>query len=898
MAKKKKEEQFHVEVITKARIGDPKEYYVKWAGYKSDENSWEPEENVQTCDRLLRSFWRNFPEDNTDYPEGHVLHAPDAWIAQETDYFWKNYEGSIKREVSEDDSRSKRSRSRSKRRVKREASTASLRGESSKKVKKEPVSSSSDDENIAIAPRLKRARRPVAQVGSDSSDDMPLKKLPRMTSASGSVSTMASAKGKERAGTGAAKASISASALTSKASGSQAKPKRNDDTAESIRKSQNTVAANARSPSPNHSLFSEGSSPAQPLADLPPEPPKAQNPPARNVPAHRAPGKIKMMPFEAQNTAPGSTIVTKQRIALGSGPKPGAAPAQPPPPASVFPAKKPLLSQLSFKKKPKLPTEDNTSPQSPHIPSATSSTGGYEWGAARTGETSRLAGIRRLVESPAPMSPVQSDHDPSFREATPPSAGPSRQIDRARDPRLNALRRPSTTSVHLSSMMENAEKFLSDFMPAEMAAPMVEPTVTDDVPPVVPTYAPSISQAPKVIQPVQNPMASRIPKKWKWSGELYMDTNEDSATKLCNISLTEPTEPRPGGLRINLCLTSTDSLRFKKLHNVWDLSTMLQASEAVQQFCRVIPKESDDADPLKTLHTYMIKNELFTYAHIYLDHNPVALLIVFPSAHTTICNLLRSPRIITDDGGLVSALVPWSLASEQYQKSRWTKPRQLISTDYQLDPGFTDMFKAVTKQKLVTNPLLQHGLRLHKFPRRLFDSLFKKPYCIWFSPSDGPPNNPGYETATMKVILNTCSALDVGYKRDVNAMFIHVGALNTMYKVPAMANRRAKQPDLRFFTYGTHETVHQSRWGLREVYPLGGCVTFTPSVFLEDPIGIYQMIRKFDDHPLWSVFLPPNVIGVIAKLVSHGQDPLELYDSNNFVFAPLIEMIEKGRSRF
>lgn len=179
-----------------------------------------------------------------------------------------------------------------------------------------------------------------------------------------------------------------------------------------------------------------------------------------------------------------------------------------------------------------------------------------------------------------------------------------------------------------------------------------------------------------------------------------------------------------------------------------------------------------------------------------------------------------------DEGSLIGALVPWSLASEQYQKSRWTKPRQLISADHQLDPAFTDIFKASIKQKLVTNTLLQHGLRLHKFPKRLYDSLSRRPFCIWFSPSDGPPNKPGYETTTLKTVLNTCGAIDVGYKRDVNAMFIHVGALNTMYKVPAMANRRAKQPDLRFFTYGTHETVHQSRWGLREVYPLGQIGTF------------------------------------------------------------------------
>ena len=180
---------------------------------------------------------------------------------------------------------------------------------------------------------------------------------------------------------------------------------------------------------------------------------------------------------------------------------------------------------------------------------------------------------------------------------------------------------------------------------------------------------------------------------------------------------------------------------------------------------------------------------------------------------------------MTDEGGLICALVPWSLASEQYQKSRWTRPRQLISADHRLDPAFHDLFRIATKQKLSSNTLLQHGLRLHRFPRRLFDTLHnKKPassYYIWFSPNDGPPNNPGYETVTLKAILNACGSIDVGYKRDVHIMFIHVGALSTMHKVSVIANRRAKLPDLRFFTYGTHATVHQSRWGLREVYPLG-----------------------------------------------------------------------------
>ena len=89
-----------------------------------------------------------------------------------------------------------------------------------------------------------------------------------------------------------------------------------------------------------------------------------------------------------------------------------------------------------------------------------------------------------------------------------------------------------------------------------------------------------------------------------------MDTNVDSATRLCNVTLTDATEPRAGGLRLNICLSSSDSIRFKKMHNVWDLSIMLQASDAVQQFCTAVPKDNDDADSLKTLHTYMSRKEM------------------------------------------------------------------------------------------------------------------------------------------------------------------------------------------------------------------------------------------------------------------------------------------------
>ncbi|KAI0048006.1 hypothetical protein FA95DRAFT_1141100 [Auriscalpium vulgare] len=79
----KKQEVFVVEVITAARVTEDNdwEYYVKWEGYDSDADTWEPEANVAKCKRLLHSFWEHVGTDNEDYPVGYTCEAKDYWIA-------------------------------------------------------------------------------------------------------------------------------------------------------------------------------------------------------------------------------------------------------------------------------------------------------------------------------------------------------------------------------------------------------------------------------------------------------------------------------------------------------------------------------------------------------------------------------------------------------------------------------------------------------------------------------------------------------------------------------------------------------------------------------------------------------------------------------------------------
>ena len=100
-------------------------------------------------------------------------------------------------------------------------------------------------------------------------------------------------------------------------------------------------------------------------------------------------------------------------------------------------------------------------------------------------------------------------------------------------------------------------------------------------------------------------VTSRIPKKWKWAGDIFVDVNPDRAERLCSATLSEPSDPRPGGLRLSILLGSVDSLRLAKLYNVHDLYLLLRACDTVQQFAKFGPQSDADADAMKTLTAHM-----------------------------------------------------------------------------------------------------------------------------------------------------------------------------------------------------------------------------------------------------------------------------------------------------
>ena len=97
----------------------------------------------------------------------------------------------------------------------------------------------------------------------------------------------------------------------------------------------------------------------------------------------------------------------------------------------------------------------------------------------------------------------------------------------------------------------------------------------------------------------------RIPKKWKWSGELFVSTSAAKAERLCDVTIQDPTEHKPDGLRFSLFFQNTDSMRLNKLHDNTDLNMILPSFGAVHQFARLVPREAKDKNALDVLSKYM-----------------------------------------------------------------------------------------------------------------------------------------------------------------------------------------------------------------------------------------------------------------------------------------------------
>jgi hypothetical protein len=203
-----------------------------------------------------------------------------------------------------------------------------------------------------------------------------------------------------------------------------------------------------------------------------------------------------------------------------------------------------------------------------------------------------------------------------------------------------------------------------------------------------------------------------------------------------------------------------------------------------------------------------------------LDGAELALLFIFSSSLDALCKFLRVPERLRQDSQnthVLVALLPWLVSSAKYSKGTTHKPVDETIQQLSTPSGQSrDSRRRIMREAAMAIDLLS-------IPRELLDfmQLPNRKYCIWSFPADGAALNPGFETRQLKYVLDKTTAASVSLDAEARVIFIHVGALKTFYELSAVVTKRRDAPEVRFFTYGTHESVPSSRWGMREIFPLG-----------------------------------------------------------------------------
>ncbi|KDQ30537.1 hypothetical protein PLEOSDRAFT_1101525 [Pleurotus ostreatus PC15] len=831
MGKKKSKqpqpEEYHVEVITAARVLDTLEweYHVKWAGYDSESDSWEPQANVESCTELLKRFWKHIGLDDEDYPAGHVCEAKPSWIRKEKKMFANNFP-----EVLQNQKQRAKAEKAAQVRVTAvgEASPAASSSSKTKGKRKRSkgVSSVIDDESSDGEPLAKKAKSTIDQT-------MPITRD----------------KGKQ------------------KATGSPSSP---------VYFGGDVV-----------DLFTPPDSPSKESPTRPAEPSSPEIPTASSssfpIPSEQNwRRKLQTQATAPQTTIVGSSLSTKQRLSQN-------ALSVTVPNTKI--AKKTSLAGLSFKKRP----DAGIAP----LGVATSSTPGSMPLPRR-----KTTGAEPTITVPdSPVAPREASYSmflPGVTQPSPPVQSPvdffQTTLPAEETPHYedyNPHIEDFISELHFPSpknqLLDQAEQFLQAAMPLELAAPLPpEPLAKQQ------TQTKDIVQEPEIPAPVATILRPKLPPKaqtkYSWKGPLWSEDG-DKSEHLCDICLTDVSDPLPDGLRLNILLQTVDSFRCKGLYDQMDVVQILLACKKTpQQFARVTPKEPKDTEALTALTRSINRLRQAIVLPLCLDNKIVSLLLVFSAIGSKpLARKLSLPSNYQQSKTPVAVLLAWSLPS--YERQEW---RHLVNKAIYHSLPYEPPSISRAQYRKIRH--LCTMMRVLRFPQDLYEFLNRatRSYCVWWEGGDGASKQQGWETDTLQTVLEACGAEDGGYRKSVRVVFVHVASILTLHRLPDFLERRSKRLDVCFYTYGTHHRVPPSLWGIRPIYPAGGIVTFTPQALLGNPDVLRMRIKQIVAHTFWDCYVLPTTVAMASLLSAGKNDPLDLFDRGKLFTEYYLQMIEEG----
>ncbi|EIW86421.1 hypothetical protein CONPUDRAFT_133856 [Coniophora puteana RWD-64-598 SS2] len=349
----------------------------------------------------------------------------------------------------------------------------------------------------------------------------------------------------------------------------------------------------------------------------------------------------------------------------------------------------------------------------------------------------------------------------------------------------------------------------------------------------------------------------RIPKKWKWTGDLFVDQPDGTATKLCQVSLSEVVDAGTGN-HFSVLLSGVDSLRIRNLLGTKDMIPMIRGCKECQQVVKLENVEASEGRNVTNLSKSMAKDSKVALIPMDLNDAQVGIAVIFSSLSLDICNKFKVPSSHRTTPIILIGYLPYLMTS-----SKLSNNDASMSFDSLLEAAATSVVPNVGMKGFIHQPMTVLGfpamLRKHLTAQR------GKPFTIWTRGPGQGSSQIDVEVRQLQRALRKCQWTYVAPEAEARLVFVHLPALSAIGKFPQLADRKGKHPEIHFYTFGSDPAITMDRWGVKPIYTIGGIMTFTPRALAENPFDCLNLMMQCKEHPFWDSYILSWVLGAAAR---------------------------------
>ncbi|KAJ7131933.1 hypothetical protein C8R46DRAFT_1201870 [Mycena filopes] len=367
---------------------------------------------------------------------------------------------------------------------------------------------------------------------------------------------------------------------------------------------------------------------------------------------------------------------------------------------------------------------------------------------------------------------------------------------------------------------------------------------------------------------------SSLHNKWAWKGGLKTRSVSGGLEVVCReVTLTDATEATAPRIASFIMSTMKHLELLRQLYDMADLEMVLPSWKwrPVHQFARLSAKGPDE-ESLSTLIKYLSRRDQAFLMPALWDGEPLGVLLFIPPTSRSFLKRLGAPPAMCRGTCLVVAL--------------------LLNADEPLPPkkapdkNFLPLLVRRVERAVLSPDKWRRSIReqhayhvalsVLQLPTEVREFVSSHSSTVWFNPGNDDLRE-DQDTRHLFAVLRESRVGSVPLNNpSADIVFIHVAALGNIHNLPHLAHRR-RRAEVRFCLYGTHELVPPVLWGHRDVYLLGGVVTFTPEALAGDAFGVLRIIRDIHAHPLWTCYLLPQVLGIAVHLAQTCADDTPNY---------------------